>query len=141
MACIARRCARDSACAWRYAAPWARKMSATSTAGLRLARGTPLGAHAAGIDYARPSGLGRSRGERVPTSRPNRLVSLTAPDVVASFQYDAVGRRIRKTLSGTTTTVLHDGVNPTQEATGAVVRNLLTGLGTDEWLGYASDSA
>src|SRR3989449_290573 len=70
IACIARRCARDSACVWRYAAPWVRKMWATSTAGLRLARGTPLGAHAAGIDYARPSGLGRSRGERVPTSRP-----------------------------------------------------------------------
>src|SRR5437773_9436694 len=38
------------------------------------------------------------------------------------------------------TTVLHDGVNPTQEATGAVVRNLLMGLGVDDSLSYASDS-
>jgi len=60
--------------------------------------------------------------------------------MVGSFQYDAVGRRIAKTLNGTTTTVLHDGVNPTQEATGAIVRNLLTGLGVDDSLSYASGS-
>ncbi len=45
-------------------------MSATSTAGRGLARGTPSGAHAGGTGYARLWGWGRSKGERVPMSRP-----------------------------------------------------------------------
>ena len=70
MSRMARRCARESTCVWRYAAPWARKMSATSTAGRGRARGAAAGADAEGTAYSRPWGLGRSKGERVPTSRP-----------------------------------------------------------------------
>jgi hypothetical protein len=40
-----------------------------------------------------------------------------------------------KTISGTTTQYLYDGLNPIQElnGTGGVVANLLTGLGVDEY--------
>src|SRR5437764_875393 len=65
MARRARRCARESTWVWRYAAPWARTISATSTAG-RRARGTRhvamFGAlagldadrHAVGVDVRHP---------------------------------------------------------------------------------------
>ncbi|WP_029922947.1 RHS repeat-associated core domain-containing protein [Nevskia soli] len=54
----------------------------------------------------------------------------------ASFQYDAVGRRIGKNIGGATTGYLYDGGNFVQEkngagATAAITANLLTG-GTDE---------
>ena len=38
--------------------------------------------------------------------------------VVANFQYDAFGRRTGKTVSGTETRFLYDGLNPVQELTG-----------------------
>ena len=37
----------------------------------------------------------------------NRLLSMTGPGVDASFQYDAAGRRINKTVNGITTSFLH----------------------------------
>jgi len=45
----------------------------------------------------------------------NRLVGLAGPGLTASFQYDALGRRLRKILNGTTTEFLYDGLNPVQE--------------------------
>jgi hypothetical protein len=51
---------------------------------------------------------------------------------VASFQYDAFGRRTSKTIHGATTTYLYDGENPIQETQGSRVSPILTGLGIDE---------
>jgi RHS repeat-associated protein len=62
----------------------------------------------------------------------NQLASLSG-GAVASFQYDALGRRIGKTVAGTATGFLYDGINPVQELTGSTPKaNLLTGLGVDE---------
>ena len=46
----------------------------------------------------------------------NRLVGLSG-GTSASFQYDALGRRRGKTVSGTTTNVVHDGLTLVQELT------------------------
>ena len=63
----------------------------------------------------------------------NELASLTGP-VNASFAYDAFGRRRSKTVGGTTTQFLYDGLTPVQElAGGTPTANLLTGLGIDEY--------
>jgi RHS repeat-associated protein len=51
---------------------------------------------------------------------------------IASFQYDAFGRRTSKTIHGATTTYLYDGDNPIQETQGSRVSPILTGLGIDE---------
>jgi len=66
----------------------------------------------------------------------NRLTAVSGP-TAASFVYDAVGRRRSKTFAGTTTSVLHDGLNPVQEQTGSATVNLLTGLGIDEFFSRA----
>jgi hypothetical protein len=52
----------------------------------------------------------------------------------ASIQYDGVGRRRGKTVTGTTTNFLYDGLNLVQELTsgGSPTANLVTGLGIDE---------
>lgn len=52
--------------------------------------------------------------------------------VVASFQYDAGGRRVARTEGGVTTAYLYDGVDAVQETQGAVTNPILTGLGTDQ---------
>ncbi len=60
----------------------------------------------------------------------NRLVS--ADSGGATFAYDPFGRRTAKTLLGTNTSFLYDGINPVQELNGSTVTaNLLTG-GVDE---------
>ncbi len=63
----------------------------------------------------------------------NELASLTGP-VNGSFAYDAFGRRRSKTIGGTTTQFVYDGLNPVQELSGgSPTANLLTGLGIDEY--------
>jgi RHS repeat-associated protein len=64
----------------------------------------------------------------------NRLASISG-STTASFTYDPPGRRASKTIAGTTTQFLYDGANPVQELSGAgaVLANLLTGLGIDEY--------
>jgi RHS repeat-associated protein len=60
----------------------------------------------------------------------NRLVS--ADSGAATFSYDALGRRIGKTIASANTNFLYDGVNPVQELNGTTpTANLLTG-GIDE---------
>jgi YD repeat-containing protein len=49
----------------------------------------------------------------------NRLASLSG-GATASFQYDATGRRQSKTVSGTTTKFLYDGLNVIQELDGSL---------------------
>jgi len=68
----------------------------------------------------------------------NQLVSISG-SVNASFQYDAFGRRVSKTIGGTTQ-FLYDGANPVQEISGSSASaNLLTG-GVDEYF-QRTDSA
>ncbi len=63
----------------------------------------------------------------------NQLASISGP-VPASFVYDPLGRRQRKTINGTITDFVYDGLNPVKEAVGAATIDLLTGLGIDESL-------
>jgi YD repeat-containing protein len=68
----------------------------------------------------------------------NQLVSISG-GVSASFQYDPFGRRVSKTIGGTTQ-FLYDGANPVQEISGtSASANLLTG-GVDEYF-QRTDSA
>lgn len=53
-------------------------------------------------------------------------------NTLASYQYDALGRRISKTEAGTTTGYLYDGADAVQETQGATINPLLTGLGIDQ---------
>lgn len=68
----------------------------------------------------------------------NRLVGITGfkPDcspLSASFQYDAVGRRIGKTVNGTTTQYVYDGLDIIQEKqNGTVTANYMRTLNIDE---------
>lgn len=58
----------------------------------------------------------------------NQLTSMSGPGISASFLYDGIGRRIRKTVNGSATDYLYDGVNTVQEISGGTpVANLLTG--------------
>ncbi|HYL82634.1 MAG TPA: RHS repeat-associated core domain-containing protein [Candidatus Angelobacter sp.] len=68
----------------------------------------------------------------------NQLVTISG-GVTASFQYDPFGRRVSKTIGGTTQ-YLYDGANPVQEISGgSASANLLTG-GVDEYF-QRTDSA
>lgn len=51
---------------------------------------------------------------------------------IASFSYDALGRRISRSEAGTTTNYLYDGQNVVQETQGSTVNPILTGLGIDQ---------
>ena len=65
----------------------------------------------------------------------NQLTSINGPSVNASFVYDGLGRREKKTINGSLTEFLYDRVNPVQETSGAtVLANILTGLGVDEYV-------
>jgi RHS repeat-associated protein len=62
----------------------------------------------------------------------DQLVAITGP-VPANFGYDGLERRRTKTISGTTTSFLYDGLNPVQEQGTTTVANLLTALAIDEF--------
>jgi len=63
----------------------------------------------------------------------NRLTSISRPSVSASFIYDALGRRISKTINGATTDYLYDGNDIVAEIQGGVVAaTYLRGLNIDE---------
>jgi RHS repeat-associated protein len=62
----------------------------------------------------------------------NQLTAISGP-TPASFVYDALGRRQRKTLAATVTDFLYDGLNPVRETVGATTIDLLTGFGIDEY--------
>jgi RHS repeat-associated protein len=76
----------------------------------------------------------------VPTPTPGIRAGISeaiSGGATASFVYDALGRRMSKTIGGTTTQFLYDRLNPVQEFNGAnppaATANLLTGLGIDEY--------
>ncbi|HWP37425.1 MAG TPA: hypothetical protein VNL18_07730 [Gemmatimonadales bacterium] len=50
------------------------------------------------------------------------------PGARERFVYDGLGRRQRKTIAGTATDFVYDGLNPVREATGGRITDLLTGL-------------
>jgi RHS repeat-associated protein len=55
------------------------------------------------------------------------------PGLSASFTYDPLGRRLSKTINGTTTNYLYDGANVLEELSGGTVTaQLLGGAGTDQ---------
>ena len=65
----------------------------------------------------------------------NQLAAISGPNVNASFVYDGLGRRENKTVGGSLTEFLYDGLNPVQETSGAtVLANILPGLRIDEFL-------
>jgi RHS repeat-associated protein len=65
----------------------------------------------------------------------NQLVGISGPSVNASFVYDGIGRREKKTINGSLTEFLYDGINPVQESSGAaVLANILSGPMIDEFL-------
>jgi RHS repeat-associated protein len=61
----------------------------------------------------------------------NQLVGISGSST-ASFQYDALGRRVGKTINGTATSFLHDGWQIVHETEGANATGYLTGLALDE---------
>jgi RHS repeat-associated protein len=62
----------------------------------------------------------------------NRLTNITAPGITASFNYDPLGRRIERTVNGSTTTYLYDGNQAIGEVRAGQAASLLTGINIDE---------
>ncbi|WP_308142812.1 RHS repeat-associated core domain-containing protein [Burkholderia pseudomallei] len=63
----------------------------------------------------------------------NQLVQISqGSNTQLSFAYDALGRRIGKTVQGVATQFLYDGNNVVQEAQGSTINPILVGLGIDE---------
>ena len=70
----------------------------------------------------------------------NQLASIEG-QTAASFQYDAFGRRIGRTVSGTAVSFLYDGQNTVQELAGSTPSaNLLNGLFVDQFFGRTDSS-
>ena len=73
-------------------------------------------------------------GTRTYTWNARNQLSTLSGAVSASFQYDGMGRRRRKTIASASTGFLHDGLNAVQESTsGTPSANIVAGLGLDEW--------
>jgi RHS repeat-associated protein len=65
----------------------------------------------------------------------NQLTGISGPSVSATFDYDGLGRREKKTINSNVTEFLYDRLNPVQETSGAtILANILPGLGIDEFL-------
>jgi RHS repeat-associated protein len=66
----------------------------------------------------------------------NQLAAISGPGVNASFVYDGLGRREKKTINGNLTEFFYDGGNPVQESSSGstILANILTGPGIDEYI-------
>ena len=65
----------------------------------------------------------------------NWLTAITGPGLTASFAYDALGRRIEKTVNGQSVGFLYDGSQVIAELAGSTVNvKLLSGIAVDEML-------
>jgi len=63
----------------------------------------------------------------------NQLAAMSGPGLTASFQYDVSGRRVGKSINGSSTNYLYDGANVVQELSGTTpTANLLAG-GVDKF--------
>jgi RHS repeat-associated protein len=88
-----------------------------------------------------PNGNLTSDGTKTYTWNTRNQLTALSGGVSASFQYDGIGRRRAKTISGASTGFLYDGLNTVQELVGgSPSANILPGLGIDEWL-TRTDSA
>ena len=104
-----------------------RRQSLTLPNGVSMNYGYDAASQLLGITYK----LGADGTNTYTWNARNQLVSISGA-VSASFQYDAFGRRVSKTI-GATTQFLYDAANPVQEISGtSVSANLLTG-GIDEY--------
>ena len=70
----------------------------------------------------------------------NQLATLSS-GTTASFHYDATGRRSAKTIDGTTTAFLYDGVDAVQTDVGGNVNVRLLGAAIDEWFASIGPAA
>ncbi len=64
----------------------------------------------------------------------NQLASMSGPGLTASFQYDASGNRVAKTINGVSTNYLYDGANIVQELSGTTPTANLLNSGVDKVL-------
>ena len=79
----------------------------------------------------------KTRGTEPSRIGPRQCGQLSATSAgSASFAYDGLGRRLSKTVGGTTNKYLYDGANVVQEqnSSNTATANLLTSLGIDETL-------
>ena len=68
----------------------------------------------------------------------NQLVSAVNGGTTVNFVYDSFGRRVAKTVNGTTTTYVYDGQNIAASITGGVPTHYVQGAGVDEHLAQTS---
>ncbi len=73
-------------------------------------------------------------------SAKNQLIGLSGPSGSGTFKYDAMGRRVEKTVNGVTTGFLYDGAQAVAEIRGGAFETVYhTGVQIDEILGrYAA---
>jgi RHS repeat-associated protein len=69
-----------------------------------------------------------------------QLISISGSGLNAGFLYDAVGRRISKTINGVTTALLYNGDNIVQEQSGGAATANILGGGLDEFFGRTDAS-
>ncbi|MBI3784617.1 MAG: hypothetical protein HY270_14580 [Deltaproteobacteria bacterium] len=62
----------------------------------------------------------------------DRLVGFASRTVQASFVYDALGRRLQKTINGTTTQFAYDGIDISETIRNGLSVGILQGTATDE---------
>jgi RHS repeat-associated protein len=62
----------------------------------------------------------------------NRLTSIQGPGVEATFEYDALDRRVARTVNGDRSDYIYDGLQAIGELTNGRMIGLLTSLGIDE---------
>ncbi|RMH88695.1 type IV secretion protein Rhs, partial [Lysobacter pythonis] len=92
------------------------------------------------LHYDANGNLTEAGGRRYVWNARNQLVEVReGAQLVASYRYDALGRRIVKQENGGTIEYLYDGLNPIQEKAGETINPILTGLGIDEY--YARNEA
>src|SRR5262249_8270831 len=70
----------------------------------------------------------------------DQLASIGGASLNATFQYDAVGRRVGKTINGASTALLYNGDNIVQEQTGGSASANILGGGLDEFFGRTDAS-
>jgi len=84
------------------------------------------------LDFDSNGNLAAQGGRTYEWNARNQLASIKQDGVViATFSYDALGRRYSKTEAGITTTYLYDGVDTVQEDDGSATVPILTGPGID----------
>ncbi|RMH87337.1 type IV secretion protein Rhs, partial [Lysobacter pythonis] len=92
------------------------------------------------LHYDANGNLTEEGGRRYVWNARNQLVEVReGAQLVASYRYDALGRRIAKAENGGTIEYLYDGLNPIQEKADETINPILTGLGVDEY--YARNEA